>query len=854
MELLRPTPPPQPAGNHFGEPSPANFTHGFDWGIQLAATHMPEIVEEATERVHVAVGKSVERSVGLLEWTLTHFGVREIALVHVHQPSPTIPTLLGKLPASQANEEMVSAYRREEMEQTKKILFNYLSICYRAKVKASIVLIENGQVQKGIVDLVSRFHIRKLVMGAAPDTCMKVKRSSTKASYTSKNAPLFCEIWFVNKGKHVWTREASEGPSSLPPTLCLPETAHTERYRSKSSHSCSSETYSNLDHLRSSSSSTSRLSSARNSLMTEPDEREAKICPTESNFTDTVDPYNSRSSACLTNSASALSLPTERKVSSEFNSKVEEKQDLDILYKILIEAKKDADKSKEEAHAELLKCKKLEAKAAEAINRIKASEVTCAHELELRKEVEEELRTTKLEHEKLSGQRDEAMRELEKTMRNLAILDGHAREATRRRDEATGELKLIQASIMALRQEKKKIRRQKEEAVRQLERWRTRTRGKARNCDQFDGFIDNSSEFMAFSLSDLHTATCDFSESFKIGQGSHGCVYKGEMLDTSVAIKKLHPHNMQGRSEFQQEVQVLSNLRHPHLVTLFGACLEAWSLVSEYMPNGSLQQCLLRKTSAPPLTWKTRIRIAAEISRALLFLHSSKPEKIIHGDLKPENILLDSEYKCKISDFGISRLLPEDTLRCPSFRRSTEPKGAFPYTDPEFQRTGDLTPKSDVYSFGIIVLQLLTGRPPVGLASDVRRAMSTGKLSSVWDPSAGEWPILVARRLAEIGIQCSETISRDRPELMPAMVRELERLHVVEERAVPSFFLCPILQEIMHDPQVAADGFTYEGEALRGWLENGRETSPMTNLKLNHLNLTPNHALRFAIQDWLCQP
>jgi hypothetical protein len=60
-------------------------------------------------------------------------------------------------------------------------------------------------------------------------------------------------------------------------------------------------------------------------------------------------------------------------------------------------------------------------------------------------------------------------------------------------------------------------------------------------------------------------------------------------------------------------------------------------------------------------------------------------------------------------------------------------------------------------------------------------------------------------------------------------------------------------QEIMHDPQVAADGFTYEGEAMRGWLENGRETSPMTNLKLSHLHLTPNNTLRLAIQDWLCK-
>lgn len=57
----------------------------------------------------------------------------------------------------------------------------------------------------------------------------------------------------------------------------------------------------------------------------------------------------------------------------------------------------------------------------------------------------------------------------------------------------------------------------------------------------------------------------------------------------------------------------------------------------------------------------------------------------------------------------------------------------------------------------------------------------------------------------------------------------------------------------MHDPQVAADGFTYEGEAIREWLENDHETSPMTNLKLSHLYLTPNHALRLAIQDWLCK-
>lgn len=67
------------------------------------------------------------------------------------------------------------------------------------------------------------------------------------------------------------------------------------------------------------------------------------------------------------------------------------------------------------------------------------------------------------------------------------------------------------------------------------------------------------------------------------------------------------------------------------------------------------------------------------------------------------------------------------------------------------------------------------------------------------------------------------------------------------------FYVASLLQEIMHDPQIAADGFTYEGDAIREWLENGHDTSPMTNLKLSHMLLTPNHSLRLAIQDWLCK-
>lgn len=245
------------------------------------------------------------------------------------------------------------------------------------------------------------------------------------------------------------------------------------------------------------------------------------------------------------------------------------------------------------------------------------------------------------------------------------------------------------------------------------------------------------------------------------------------------------------------QVRVLGSLQHPHLLTLLGVCPEAWSLVYEYLPNGSLQDLLFRRNNNSPLTWSSRARMIAEIASALCFLHTSKPKTIVHGDLTPERILLDSALSCKICEFGFCRLLTEESFYRPNFRFSAELKSTSTYTDPEFERTGILTPKSDIYSFGLIILQLLTGRTlPVGLAGEVRKAVSYGKLSSILDSSAGEWPPAISTRLVELGLQCCQQQGRERPDLTPTLVRELEQLHVSEDRPVPSFFLCPILQVI----------------------------------------------------------
>ncbi|CAL9237096.1 unnamed protein product [Arabidopsis halleri] len=87
-------------------------------------------------------------------------------------------------------------------------------------------------------------------------------------------------------------------------------------------------------------------------------------------------------------------------------------------------------------------------------------------------------------------------------------------------------------------------------------------------------------------------------------------------------------------------------------------------------------------------------------------------------------------------------------------------------------------------------------------------------------------------------------------------VEELRKIHQKvsrsdEHREAPQYFICPISLEVMKDPQLASDGFTYEAKAISTWLQGGHETSPMTNTKLLHTKLVPNLALRSAIQEWL---
>lgn len=222
------------------------------------------------------------------------------------------------------------------------------------------------------------------------------------------------------------------------------------------------------------------------------------------------------------------------------------------------------------------------------------------------------------------------------------------------------------------------------------------------------------------------------------------------------------------------------------------------------MENGSLEDRLLKKNGSPPIPWFERCRIAWEVASALVFLHNSKPRAIIHRDLKPANILLDHNLVSKIGDVGLSTMLKSDVSSMYTVCSYAGPVGTLCYIDPEYQRTGILSPQSDVYAFGMVILQLLTAKPAIALAHVVETALSDGKLLEILDQEGGNWPIEVAKELAEMGLSCAELRRQDRPDLKDKVLPALERLKEVADRArdsacrvpsaPPNHFICPILK------------------------------------------------------------
>ncbi|KAG4157658.1 hypothetical protein ERO13_D02G076560v2 [Gossypium hirsutum] len=289
-----------------------------------------------------------------------------------------------------------------------------------------------------------------------------------------------------------------------------------------------------------------------------------------------------------------------------------------------------------------------------------------------------------------------------------------------------------------------------------------------------------------FTSKELQTATDHYNENRILRRGGQGVVYKGMLHDGRiVAVKKSKIVDQEHLDPFINEIVILAKIDHRNVVKLLGCCLETEVplLVYEFIPNGTLSQLIHDQNEEYPRSWDIRLRIAAEVSNAISYLHSSASVPIYHRDMKSSNILLDEKFRAKVSDFGTSRSIGIDQTHL-----TTQVQGTFGYLDPEYFQSSQFTEKSDVYSFGVVLVELLTAQKPVLTSgSQEKKSLVSYFISSVdqnqfldtLDPQVlkdGQKEELV--EVAYLAKRCLNLDGKDRP-TMKEVAMELERIRVL---------------------------------------------------------------------------
>jgi serine/threonine-protein kinase len=194
-----------------------------------------------------------------------------------------------------------------------------------------------------------------------------------------------------------------------------------------------------------------------------------------------------------------------------------------------------------------------------------------------------------------------------------------------------------------------------------------------------------------------------------LGEGGSATVYRAHRdLDgvrQTVALKVLRRglHAPEARRQFDRERQALAQLQHPHIAQFIdgGVSADGQAFLALEFVDGAPITTFARERA---LDFRRRIALMVDVARAVASAHRSL---IVHRDLKPGNIFVTTDGHAKLLDFGIAKLLAEDTTEATQtqFRAFTPA-----YAAPEQRHGGVITTATDVYALGIVLGELVTGQ------------------------------------------------------------------------------------------------------------------------------------------------
>ena len=343
---------------------------------------------------------------------------------------------------------------------------------------------------------------------------------------------------------------------------------------------------------------------------------------------------------------------------------------------------------------------------------------------------------------------------------------------------------------------------------------------------------------------------------------SRSTVFRAKWNKLDVALKILHAE--EGDMDLiTRELEAIRDLEHPNIVhvlavvedlpTRTGLLSGFMGILMEYAVHGDLSSYL--STIAHP-SRKNNLRFALDISSALRFCHS---RGYIHREVKTSNILITEDLRAKLSDFGMLKALDSNSSSTSFSPRAATAAALSPssakYTAPELL-SGERVcrPSCDVWSFGVVMWEMLSGKQAfdkMTVEQIAAAVLAEGTECSLLADIPADW-----RGGTDTLVRsCLRRNHDERPSFdeIQESVRSLYERVVskdFEDSTAPPFsYFCPISHEIMVEPVVTTDGYSYDRFYIESWLEK-HNTSPVTNSVLANKALISNRTLKQAIAEW----